>query len=166
MRKILIALLLLRSSAAFSQEELITTFILVRHAEKDLTQSTNDPDLSTEGKVRADRLVEMLKKTEVRAIYSTPFKRTQQTVAPLASSKSLQVVSYLGNNVEEVDNILKQHAGETIVMAGHSNTIPQVVNYLLGEEKYRVMEDGDYGNIIVVSVITKGKNAKVVWLKY
>jgi 2,3-bisphosphoglycerate-dependent phosphoglycerate mutase len=166
MRKNLVAIFLLLSSTAFSQEELVTTFILVRHAEKDLTQSTNDPDLSAEGKTRADRLVEMLKKTEVQAIYSTPYKRTQQTVAPLASSKSLEVVSYQGNKLEEVDTILKQHAGKTIVMVGHSNTIPQVVNYLVGEEKYRVMEDGDYGNIIVVSVVTKGKNAKVVWLKY
>lgn len=166
MRKIVVALFLFLSSAAFCQEELVTTFILVRHAEKDLTQSTNDPDLSAEGKARAERLVQMLKKTEIQAIYSTPYKRTQQTVAPLASSKSLPVVSYQGNKLEEVDTILKQHAGETIVMAGHSNTIPQVVNYLLGEEKYRVMEDGDYGNIIVVSVVAKGKNAKVVWLTY
>ena len=166
MRKNFVILFLLLSSVAFGQEELVTTFILVRHAEKDLTQSTNDPDLSAEGKTRADRLVEMLKKTEVQAIYSTPYKRTQQTVAPLASSKSLQVVSYQGSKLEEVDTILKQHVGETIVMAGHSNTIPQVVNYLLGEEKYRVLEDGDYGNIIVVSVVTKGKNAKVVWLTY
>lgn len=166
MRKNFVILFLLLSSVAFCQEELVTTFILVRHAEKDLTQSTNDPDLSAEGKTRADRLAEMLKKTEVQAIYSTPYKRTQQTVAPLATSKALQVVSYQGNKLEEVDNILKQHAGKTIVMVGHSNTIPQVINYLLGEEKYRVMEDGDYGNIIVVSVVTKGKNAKVVWLKY
>jgi hypothetical protein len=54
MRKNLVAIFLFLSSAAFSQEELVTTFILVRHAEKDLTQSTNDPDLSAEGKTRAD----------------------------------------------------------------------------------------------------------------
>lgn len=166
MRKTLVALLLLINGTAFCQEELITTFILVRHAEKDLTQSTNDPDLSTEGKIRADRLVEMLKKTDVQAIYSTPYKRTQQTVGPLAAGKSLPVKSYQANKMDEIDSILKEYAGGTIVMAGHSNTVPQVINYLLGEEKYKVMEDGDYGNIILVSVATRGKNAKVVWLKY
>lgn len=164
MKKILIFLFLLISSVAFSQETAVTTFILVRHAEKDLTQSTNDPDLSTEGKNRAVRLVDMLKKTDVHAIYSTPYKRTQQTVAPLAEAKSLSVQPYQANKTEAIDAMLKAHAGKTILVSGHSNTIPQILNYLLGEEKYKVMEDGDYSNIIMVSVA--GKSANVVWLKY
>lgn len=164
MKKILIVFFLLISSVVFSQEAEVTTFILVRHAEKDLTQSTNDPDLSTEGKNRAVRLVDMLKKTEVHAIYSTPYKRTQQTVAPLAEAKSLSVQSYQANKTEAIDAMLKAHAGKTILVSGHSNTIPQIINYLLGEEKYKVMEDGDYSNIIMVSVA--GKSANVVWLKY
>jgi broad specificity phosphatase PhoE len=149
---------------AFSQEK-ITTFILVRHAEKDLTQSTNDPDLSAEGKARAAKLAEALKQTDVTAIYSTPYKRTQQTVALLATEKSLSVQGYKAKN-EDVDAMLTQHAGGTIVVAGHSNTVPQFVNYLLGEEKYKILDDGDYGNLIVVSVTTRGKDAKVTWLKF
>lgn len=164
MKKILIVFFLLISSVAFSQEAAVTTFILVRHAEKDLTQSTNDPDLSAEGKNRAVRLVDMLKKTDVHTIYSTPYKRTQQTVAPLAEAKSLSVQPYQANKTEAIDAMLKAHAGKTILVSGHSNTIPQIINYLLGEEKYKVMEDGDYSNIIVVSVA--GKSANVVWLKY
>lgn len=164
MRKILIVFFLLAGSVAFSQEATVTTFILVRHAEKDLTQSTNDPDLSVEGKSRAVRLVDMLKKTEMHAIYSTPYKRTHQTVAPIADAKSLSVQTYQANKMEEIDAMIKVHAGKTILVTGHSNTIPQVINYLLGEEKYKVMEDGDYGNIIMVSVA--GKSANVVWLKY
>jgi broad specificity phosphatase PhoE len=149
---------------AFSQEK-ITTFILVRHAEKDLTQSTNDPDLSAEGKARAAKLAEVLKQTDVTAIYSTPYKRTQQTVALLATEKSLSVQGYKAKN-EDVDAMLTQHAGGTVVIAGHSNTVPQFVNYLLGEEKYKILDDGDYGNLIVVSVTTRGKDAKVTWLKF
>jgi 2,3-bisphosphoglycerate-dependent phosphoglycerate mutase len=159
-------LLLVVSTLAIAQENRITTFILVRHAEKDLTQSTNDPDLSAEGKNRAIKLVEVLKKTDIQAIYSTPYKRTQQTVQPLASVKGLLVMPYQANKMDEIDNMIKQHAGSTVLLSGHSNTVPVILNYLIGEEKYKILEDGDYGNIIVVSVTERGKNAKVVWTRY
>src|SRR5690242_7695936 len=116
MRKLLLILFLGIPLFAKAQEKPITTFILIRHAEKDLTQSTNDPDLSAEGKARATRLVEVLKKTDIQAIYSTPFKRTQQTVEPLAISKGIQVGAYQANKMEEIDAIIKQHAGGTILL--------------------------------------------------
>jgi hypothetical protein len=37
---------------------------------------------------------------------------------------------------------------------------------LIGEEKYKPMGDGEYGNIIVISLTEKSKNAKVIWLSY
>jgi 2,3-bisphosphoglycerate-dependent phosphoglycerate mutase len=108
----------------------------------------------------------MLKKTDIQAIYSTPYKRTQQTVESLAASKSLQILTYQANKMDEIDNMIKTHAGGTVLLSGHSNTVPMILNYLIGEEKYKVLEDGDYGNIVVVSVTERGKNTKVVWLKY
>lgn len=166
MKKLLIILFVGISTVALAQENVITTFILVRHAEKDLMQSTNDPDLSAEGKNRAARLAELLKKTDIQAIYSTPYKRTQQTVESIASQKGLQVGTYQANKMEEIDNMIKQHAGGTVLLSGHSNTVPLLANYLVGEEKYKQFDDGEYGNIIIVSITSRGKNAKVVWLKY
>jgi len=166
MKKLFVILLVAINAVAFAQEKPITTFILIRHAEKDLTQSTNDPDLAVEGKARTQRLNEVLKKTDIQAIYSTPFKRTQQTVESLAAAKNLKVLSYQANKMEEIDNMIKQHAGGTILLSGHSNTVPQILNFLIGEEKYKVLEDGDYGNIIIVSITERGKNAKVVWMRY
>jgi len=110
--------------------------------------------------------VDVLKKTDIRAIYSTPFKRTQQTVESLATAKGLQVMPYQANKMDEIDNMIKRHAGGAVLLSGHSNTVPLILNYLIGEEKYRVLDDGDYGNIIIVSVTERGKNAKVVWLRY
>jgi 2,3-bisphosphoglycerate-dependent phosphoglycerate mutase len=166
MKNLFVILFVAMSTVVFAQEKTITTFILIRHAEKDLTQSTNDPDLSVDGKARAARLSEMLKKTDIQAIYSTPYKRTQQTVESLAASKSLQILTYQANKMDEIDNMIKTHAGGTVLLSGHSNTVPMILNYLIGEEKYKVLEDGDYGNIVVVSVTERGKNTKVVWLKY
>jgi broad specificity phosphatase PhoE len=166
MRKLILILFVAISTVVLAQEKPITTFILIRHAEKDLTQSTNDPDLSAEGKNRAAKLVDVLKKTDLQAIYSTPFKRTQQTVEPLATAKSLQVLSYQPAKMDEIDAMLTKHAGGTILLSGHSNTVPQIINYLIGEEKYKALEDSDYGNVIIVSITERGKNAKVVWMKF
>ncbi|HEU5289973.1 MAG TPA: phosphoglycerate mutase family protein [Cyclobacteriaceae bacterium] len=166
MKKLVIIICVAISTISFAQEKTITTFILVRHAEKDLTQSTNDPDLSIEGKSRATRLSELFKKADIAAVYSTPFKRTQQTVAPLALQHSLNVVSYQAMVKEDVDLMLQKHGGQTVVVSGHSNTIPNLINYLIGEDKYKNFSDEDYGNIVIVSVTERGKNAKVVWMRY
>ena len=159
-------LLVINAFLGLSQTAPITTFILVRHAEKDLTQSTADPDLSQEGKDRALNLVKMLNQTEIQAIYSTDFKRTKQTVDPTATAKSLSVNIYDPRQTGEIDIMLQKHAGQTLLVSGHSNTIPAFVNYLIGLEKYKPMGDGEYGNIIIVSVAQRGEKAKVVWLNY
>lgn len=150
----------------YAQERAITTFILIRHAEKDLTQSTSDPDLSVEGKARAANLVNVLRQTDIHAVYSTDFKRTRQTVEPIANSKSVSVTLYDSKKNADIDAIIEKHRGETILVSGHSNTIPAFANYLIGEDKFKPMGDGEYGNIIVISMIEKGKNSKVVWLSY
>jgi broad specificity phosphatase PhoE len=164
--KVLTFCLLIFSALAVHAQESITTFILLRHAEKDLTQSTNDPDLSEEGKMRANRLAQLFAETEVSAIYSTPYKRTRQTVAVLAANKNLAITDYTANNEDELHRMLADHSGGTIVISGHSNTIPWMANKLIGMEKYRPLEDGDYDNIWVVNVIGIGKSAKLVWLNY
>lgn len=151
-------------TATLSSAQTATTFILVRHAEKG-TDDPRDPDLSDAGKQRAQLLANLLKETKVDAIYSTPYKRTKNTVGPLALAKSLEIGS-MGVKMEEIDALLKKHEGGTIVLAGHSNTIPGIANYLTGTQDYKNFDDSDYDNILIVTVIEKGKNAKVVWLSY
>ena len=67
------------------------TIILVRHAEK-ADATSQDPELSAEGKLRADRLVKVGGKYKPGAFYSTNFKRTRDTLAPLAAKRKKQVV--------------------------------------------------------------------------
>jgi len=166
MARILFILSLVGCSFNLFAQESLTTFILIRHAEKDLTQSTNDPDLSAEGKSRSFRLVALLNETDVSAIYSTPYKRTRQTVDPLAARKNLTVNEYNASSEDDIDSMLTLHRGGTIVVSGHSNTIPWFANKLLGMEKYRPLEDGDYDNVWIINVSDKGKHAKLVWLSY
>ncbi len=148
-----------------AQKNSITTFILVRHAEK-VIDGTKDPELEPEGVDRAKRLADMLSKTPVDAIYSTNFKRTKNTVLPLANAKNLIVQNYEALEVSEIGSMLKKHAGGTILISGHSNTIPWMANLLIGKQEYGDFSDDDYGNILIISVVEIGKIAKVTLLTY
>ena len=143
----------------------VTTFILIRHAEKVLDKS-DDPPLSPEGEVLAKMLISVLKKTKIDAIYSTRFKRTMSTVSPLATSKGLDVKVYEPFKDTPIEEILKKHPGGTIVISGHSNSIPWIANLLLGKKEFEDFNEDDYGNMLIVDVVTKGKVAKVTWLRY
>ncbi len=164
-KQLLLFLIVWYSWAASAQEN-ITTFILVRHAEKDLTQSTNDPDLAPEGKQRAIKLADMLQQTPVTAIYSTPYKRTRQTVDVLAGRKRITVSDYTANDEAELARMIAANKGGTVVVTGHSNTIPWMANKLLGTEKYRPLEDGDYGTLWIITVAEKEQQAKLLWLSF
>jgi broad specificity phosphatase PhoE len=146
-------------------QEQITTFILVRHAERS-DESGGDPDISEDGKARAKRLAEALSKTSIQAIYSTGYKRTKNTVTPLADAKGLKISIYEALKGEEIEKMLKDNMGGTIVVSGHSNTIPWTANYLIGKDEFKNFGDDDYGNFLVVSVLSKGKVTKVTWLTY
>ncbi len=62
--------------------------------------------------------------------------------------------------------MLQKFAGGTIVIAGHSNTVPGLANYLTGKNELQNFDDTDYDNLLIVTVIEKGKTAKLVWLTY
>jgi len=156
-------LLLVLFSSVQAQESGITTFILVRHAEKD-DDGTKDPGLKQEGIARAERLAAMLSEVKVDAIYSTPYKRTRNTAQPLATAKKLDVQSYEPMKPEAIDKMLADHRGGTVVVVGHSNTIPWTASQLAGES-FKDFADADYNNLMIVSVVEKRK-AKVTWLKY
>ncbi|MBA4057221.1 MAG: hypothetical protein C0490_21085, partial [Marivirga sp.] len=149
MKKIILlfALVLLTAPLSIAQKK-ITTFILLRHAEKG-NDDPKDPELKPEGVERAERVVKMLGKTSVDAIYSTTFKRTRNTVAPLARAKGLEVVAYEAFKVDEIEKMLQKHAGGTVVISGHSNNIPWIANLLIGKEDFKDYEDVDYGNILI-----------------
>ena len=107
----------------------------------------------------------MFSGTGINAIYATQFKRTQETVKPLAEQTGLQPhIVDAKNTAEVVDQILTQHRGETILLAGHSDTVPQIVT-ALGGPTLATIPDSEYDNIFVVTVYRFGK-AKVVKMKY
>ena len=168
--------ILLLSVFALYKQSQTTTVMLIRHAERfDDSENTN---LSDAGFARAQALLEATDGVEIAAIYSTNFCRTAQTVQPLVIDRMLSLAVQPVNdeagfndckpriaipieilparlNTEEafVSYVLDQHAGETVVIAGHSNTVPALVN-VLGNGAFHVadLDHEAYDDMFIVRV--------------
>ncbi len=164
-RNILVLLLAFIVFASLAQESSpITTFVLVRHGEK-ASNGSDDPELKPEGQERAKRLAAMFANGDINAVYSTKYKRTKNTVTPLAQAKGLDVQVYESLKVETLSELIAKHKGGTIVIAGHSNTVPQIANTLLGKETFQNFTDTEYGNVLIISLDKVG-SGKVLRLQY
>lgn len=163
---LLIILSICMSLTVYAQSNAdITTFILVRHAEK--VDDSADPDLSPEGYARAERLAEMLQNVEIDAIYSTDRIRTMETVRLDAEKNELVIENYDAGEPDENSRLwLEKHTGETVLISGHSNTTPFFANALLGYEYYPdKFDESDYGNLLIITVAPDGSR-KIVPLRY
>lgn len=114
-----------RTARGITPTAAATTFVLVRHAEK-ATDDPRDPALLPAGEQRAKRLAAMLAGVTLRAVYATRFRRTQQTAAPTARMHGLEVRTY--DPAGPADAFARQlrttHSGGTVLVVGHSNTVP------------------------------------------
>jgi len=126
------------------------TIILVRHAEK--VDASQDPDLSDAGKQRADRLAKVIGKYKPGAIYSTDFKRTRDTAAPLASRRKLQIQIYDPKKPNELVDAIMKSKTKRFLVVGHSNTIPGLANLLGKKEVFKNLDDSEYGAIYIVRI--------------
>lgn len=136
------------------QAQDVTTVILVRHAEK--IDDSRDPELSEEGKSRALLLSNMLEKATLSAVYTTDYIRTRETCRLTADSHELEMNVYDPRVFEQLDDMVATNRGKTIVVCGHSNSVPRSANHLLGEKTFEDFDEFDYGNIIIVTIPTTG----------
>ncbi|MEL7451553.1 MAG: phosphoglycerate mutase family protein [Pseudomonadota bacterium] len=142
-------------SSASSVDNTVTTVLLVRHAEKAANQG-HDPELTATGHQRAARLASMLADLSPDIIFATQFKRTQQTVAPLAKSAGLDVTTVQAADIDSLaQRIREQHAGDTVVIAAHSNTVPAIIE-ALGSEPVPAIPESEYTNLYIVSLPATG----------
>jgi broad specificity phosphatase PhoE len=143
----------------------VLTVIVVRHAEKIIDPSNPDVDLSPAGQARAQEIVRVFAAAGINAIYATQYKRTQQTVKPLADKLGLPVTVVNSKNTPDlIAQIRAQHSGQTVFIAGHNNTVPEIIA-ALGGPQYPTIPETEYDNVYVVTVYRMGK-ARVVNMKY
>ncbi|MEQ8924503.1 MAG: phosphoglycerate mutase family protein [Fulvivirga sp.] len=164
MRNIVFIFIALALSINSMAQDSLTTVILVRHAEKGFSED-GDPSLNKKGNARAKHLVEMLESQEIDEIFTTPFKRTRETVAPIAEAKGIKVQEYNPFNLDAMLEIISAMKGQSLLVVGHSNTIPVLINKLIGEERYKMIDEDEYNNMFIVSLNSVG-DGKVLHLKY
>lgn len=128
-----------------------TRYYLVRHAEK----QDNSPNalLNAAGLARANILRDSLQNKSIERIYASTVERTQQTAQPLATALGLPLNLYRPDTTAGLIAQLKKLGGMDVLVVGHSNNIPEIVQALSGESVN--VAENDFDNLFIVKV-TKG----------
>ena len=125
-------LLLLLATAAQAGPQSV---ILVRHAEK-AGAPAGDPGLSAAGEARAHALAAALADAGVDTVFTTQFQRTRATAAPLLAASGLTptVIDAAGDTAAHVAAVAAavRASSGTVLVVGHSNTVPAIVAALGG----------------------------------
>ncbi len=131
----------------------ISTFYLIRHAEKDRSNPDDaDPELNQKGLGRAMHWAEILDGVILDAIYSTDFNRTSMTAAPTSVKKNIDV-QYYDPRIIDMEQFKADNLNKNVLVVGHSNTTPEFVNALIGEEKYSDIDDSENGTLFIVTIV-------------
>ena len=155
MKKLIAALLctLLAPAYPLSAAE-DTSLYFLRHAEVD-DDGTGDPALSKSGEERARTIAALFAGNNVTHIFSTPLRRTIETAQPTAQDHGLTIEEYSGRDLQAFAEALGELQG-TILVVGHSNTTPAMVNLLTGEN-FEALDERVYDRVYVVTVDSEGK---------
>ena len=143
--------------------------ILVRHTEKE-SEPRNDPPLTANGQARAQALADAVAAAGIDAIVVTPFRRTRDTAVPVAQARGLTPIEVpVGRDVAAhvaavADSVRARPSGASVLVVGHSNTIPAIVT-ALGGPRLPDLCDNQYAVLYVLSVPADGP-ARLVTASY
>jgi 2,3-bisphosphoglycerate-dependent phosphoglycerate mutase len=168
MHKLKLFFLLITLPAFFSASiaQTTTRIFVVRHADRESTD-----DLNPAGVIRANELKRVLLNTGIDSIFSTDFVRTKKTVRPLADAENLPVVLY-DSNPRLLKRILSFSKGKTLLVAGHSNTVPKLIKLCGCTVPFDNIPDNQFDNLFLLIIQhqktkTVVKNTcKLLYMKY
>ena len=132
------------------------TLYLVRHAEKQADQG-KDPALNEVGKYRSAQLASWFQDKDIREIWSSDYKRSRDTAAPLALSLGLELSLYDPRDLPALTSNLLEHRKNALII-GHSNTTPDLAR-LLCQCEIADMDESEYDRLIAVTI--NGENTSV-----
>jgi phosphohistidine phosphatase SixA len=156
-----------------------TKVVIVRHAEKGATAPDDaDTPLTKDGEKRAETLARMLKVSGVSEVFSTQvpkasgkpgkqYKRTKETVNNYADPKSI-TIQYYDYSTQGTQNLVKlikskKYVGKSILVAGHSDTVPNLVESLGVKPAPKI--DDEFNNLLLVTIAPDGSTS-LTHLKY
>jgi broad specificity phosphatase PhoE len=112
--------------------------LLVRHAEAEPDGA--DPELTEAGRRRAEALAQLLAGEELAAVLVTDTRRARATAAPVAARHGLVVEVYDPRRLADLAGRLRAREGNILVV-GHSNTTPELVELLGGDPGEPIAHD-------------------------
>ncbi len=135
------------------------TFIVVRHAEK-AAAPNDDPGLAPVGRERAALLARMFEDADLVAVYATGYRRTRDTVRPAARLHTLEPRTYDARIAAKAfaAQLATRHPSGTVLVAGHSNTVPDIVAALCACAA-APMGESEYDRISIVRFDAAGRPA-------
>jgi len=157
-RRLFLFLLCLVAGAAHAAAQAQpTVVVLVRHAEK-AAAPADDPPLTEAGRARASALAAALANTAVQAVITTELTRTRETARPLVDARHLtpEIVHSGARDAhaKAVAEAVRAHMGQTVLVVGHSNTIPAIIA-ALGGPKLPDICDTQYSNFYTLVIREK-----------
>ncbi|MBT8375825.1 MAG: histidine phosphatase family protein [Bacteroidia bacterium] len=140
----------------------VTTYYLIRHAEKDRSDKTNrNPHLNKKGLKRAKKWSEVFTNIDFDLIYSTDYHRTRETAMPTVQANKISLDLYDPRSINYED-FLSDTQGKTVLIVGHSNTTPLFTNKLLGDDKYDQIDDNNNANLYILTIIYDTKTSTLL----
>jgi len=152
----------LRSGWSGPSDSALVTVLLVRHAEKNTAMLGHDVPLSDGGRRRAQTLARVAAEAGVSTIYVTPTLRAKQTAVPLAQllGDTLTVIDSIDATVARLRT---RHWGKTVLVVGHSDTVPQIIRALTGR---KAPVFGPEFDVLYVVTLTRDGRSSVTRLRY
>jgi broad specificity phosphatase PhoE len=144
-----------------------TVILLIRHAEKAAAPPNDPPLLVPEGETRARELVRVVGGAGIQKIYASEALRSQKTVEllALAIGQPVDTTFHANNAAGLVNDILANHRGQTVLVAHHSNTVPEIIQRLGGGVVPSIDEVTEFDRFYVVHH-HRYSGAKVTLLRY
>ncbi|NNE77112.1 MAG: histidine phosphatase family protein [Pricia sp.] len=143
-----------------TEQTVVSTFYFIRHAEKDRLDPENiDPELTQQGLGRAMHWAEILEEVDLDAIFTTDYQRTEMTAAPISVKKDITVQYYNPQEIN-IEQFKADNLGKNVLIVGHSNTTPELVNLMIGDDKYYEMDDRDNGSLFIVQFINENATSQ------
>jgi phosphohistidine phosphatase SixA len=130
---------------------------IVRHAEKVVVPEDapeperKDPPLSQAGQLRALGLAEDIPVREIEAVYVTDTKRCRDTASAVLALNAVKPIIYPPKDVVGLGDRIRKRRGQSVLVVGHSNTVPLLLAEL-GVEGIVLIPEDQYGDLWVVTL--------------
>jgi broad specificity phosphatase PhoE len=121
--------------------------VVIRHAER--VETGNDPGLTEVGQKRAVLLARMLRQAGVTAIFTSTWRRTKETAAPLA--EALHVTPQVLQDDPTAARGQLLSGGDRVLVVGHTDTVPALIAGFDGPADV-VIQNDEFDRMFVLTV--------------